>query len=142
MTITIAAYAAAVSTLGLGWQIFAWARSRRTHVKVAVSNAVMAGPLGPLHVLAVQATNESEHTVRVTMFGLEANDGSGRQLIFVNPVPGSDLPGQIAPHDSAAGYQPIGSIDGREVDLRKPVIAFIKTSTNQRYRSRPASLVA
>jgi hypothetical protein len=29
-----------------------------------------------------------------------------------------------------------------EVDLRKPVVAFVQTAANERYRSKPVRLVA
>jgi hypothetical protein len=141
-TIFIAIYAALISTAVLGWNVYSWVQSRRTRLSVNISNAIMGEPLGTLHVLAVQATNRGDHSARVTSFGLEANDDSGRQLVFVNPVNGSTLPGPIAPHDSGTGYQPIDTINPAEVDLRKPVVAFVQTADNGRYRSKPARLVA
>lgn len=141
-TTLIAAYAAAIATAGLAWQMYSWVRTHRTNVRVSISNAVMPDPLrGVLHVISVEAQNRSEHNVRVTSFGLEANDGSKRQLVFIDPVRGSGLPGVVPPHDSASGFQPIGAIDAQEVDLRKPVVAFVQTTVG-RYHSQPMQLVA
>jgi hypothetical protein len=141
MTTVIAAYAAAIGTMGLAWQIYSWVRTHKTNVKVSLSNAVIGAPSGVLHVLAIEAQNHSEYELRVTSFGLEANDGSKRQLVFIDPVRGSGLPGTISAHDAASGYQPIGAIDVSEVDLTKPVVAFVQT-TMGRHQSRPMRLVA
>ena len=142
MGTVIVIYAALVSTAALAWNVYSWIRAHRTQLRVDISNAIMGLPTGTMHVLSVQATNRGQTAAHVTSFGLEANDGSGRQIVFVDPVPGSTLPGPIPAHDSASGFQPIATLRPEDVDLTRPVVAFVVTAENERYRSKPATLLA
>jgi hypothetical protein len=110
---------------------------------VNVSNAIVAiAPGIAEHVISVEAVNETGHAVRVTGFGIEANDGSNQNLFFVWPVAGSTLPGSIAPHDAGNGLQLRDKLADAPVDLKKPVVAFVNLANGERFRSKPTRLAA
>lgn len=141
MTIFIAAYAAVISTVAVAWQIYSWHRTHKTRVRVDVSDAYMTFP--GTHVIAVNASNDNDHAIRITSWGLEANDGTGEQLIIVRPMHGSTLPGPIPGHDSGSGFQDRDELSSSPaLDLRKPVVAFVRLATGERFCSKPTKLVA
>jgi hypothetical protein len=111
-------------------------------VRVTLTQGLMTSPLGaPLDVICIGANNKMDHAVRVTMWGLEANDGSGDQLVMIQPMMGSELPGMVPAHDSATGYHDWPPLLGNpKLDLRRPVQAFVQLATGERFRSRPQQL--
>jgi hypothetical protein len=134
-------YAAVIATVALGWQIYIWHRTRRTRVRVKLANAIMPLVLGGVeHVISVEVINDSGHQVRVTGFGLMANDGSGQQAFFISPVAGSTLPGPIAPHDAATGLNPWSGMVGAPIDFNRPVKAFAILASGERCFSKPTIL--
>lgn len=140
-TTIIAAYAAVISTVAVAWQIYSWHRTHKTKVRVRLTNAFMTLP--PTRVIAVNASNDNDHAIRVTSWGLEANDGSGRQHVMVQPIAGSTLPGSIAAHDSGDGYEGWDELAGSPViDFTRPVVAFVNLATGERFRSKPTTLAA
>lgn len=141
MTIFIAAYAAVISTVAVAWQIYSWHRMHKTKIRVQMVNAYMTFP--GKRVIAVEARNDNDHAIRVTSWGLETNDGSGQQLVIVQPLSGSTLPGPIPPHDSGSGYHDWDDLVGSpRIDFKRPVVAFVNLATGERFRSKPTTLAA
>lgn len=141
LTVIIAAYAALVSSAGVGWQIYSWRQTHKTRVRVTVANAVIPLLHGDVQrVVSVGVVNDSGHQVRVTGFGLLANDGSGQQLFFISPVPGSSLPGVVQPHDSGTGLNDWRGLFGAPIDFSRPVEAFAMLASGERVRSKPVTL--
>jgi hypothetical protein len=141
LTTVIAAYAALLSTVSVGWGIYSWHRTHKTRVRVNLTNAMIPLALGGIQdVISIEVVNESDHTVRVTGFGLMANDGSGQQLFFIGPVPGSSLPGQIPPHDSGTGLNDWSGLVGAPINFNLPVKAFAVLASGERVYSKPVTL--
>jgi hypothetical protein len=111
-------------------------------MRVTLSNAVASLPLGFQRVVAVEALNDNDHAVRVTGWGIEANDGSGGNLFMVQPVAGSNMPGVIAPHDSGTGMQDWDALADAPINFKEPVVAFVKLASGEWFRSKPIKLAA
>jgi hypothetical protein len=133
----VAVYAAAVATLSVGWQVFTWARGRASRLKVTVKPAVLT-PQG-LGVVCLTAMNESQHPLRVTSAGLEAQDGSGATVPAWEPFPGGELPHVIPPHDEHPVFMELDGLRSLGFDFRRPVVAYFGTAEG-RFRSRPTRL--
>jgi hypothetical protein len=140
-TTGIAAYATLVSTVAVGWQIYSWHRMHKTRVRVTVANAFIPHLTGGTEdVISITVINDNDHAVRVTGYGLMANDGSGQQAFFIWPVPGSQIPGTIPPHDSGAGLNPWSGMVGAPIDFNRPVKAFAVLASGERFYSEPVTL--
>jgi hypothetical protein len=140
VTIIIAAYAAVIATLGVAWQIYSWYRTHKTKVRVRIALGYMTLPRMP--VVTVSAHNDNDHPIRVTGWGIEANDGSGRQLFALQPIQGSTLPGPVAAHDCGDGYQDWNELRTLpQIDFTRPVVAFANLATGERFRSKPTRLL-
>jgi hypothetical protein len=141
-TTIIAAYAAVIATGGLSWEIYKWRRTHKTKVRVALRNALM--PYGDIpRAISVEAINDNDHAIRATSWGLEANDGSGDDMVIVMPMPGSTLPGKVAAHDSGSGYSDYEEIDASpKIDFKRPAVAFVNLASGERVRSKPTTLAA
>jgi hypothetical protein len=141
-TTIIAAYAAVVATGGLGWEIYRWHRTQTNKVRVALKNAILTYGDMP-RVVSVGAINDNDHAVRATSWGLEANDGSGNDVVCVKPMMGSGLPGPIGPHDSADGFADYEEIAAMpQINFRRAVVAFVNLASGERVRSKPTTLAA
>lgn len=139
-TTAIAIYAAVLSTAGLAWQVFSWAHRRRSHVTVQARIAFVG--YDALQVISIEATNTSDHPVRVTSAGLMLQDGSGRQFVILRQPDGATLPGVVQPHDSATTW--IAQADAESeggFDVFAPVTAWVNLATGQAVTSKPRPLM-
>lgn len=118
--IIVAGYAAIVATASVVWQVYSWRHRRRSHVGVTVRYALAAPTDKTLHLIAIEATNRSEHTVRVAAAGLDLQDGGGA-FQQVRPVEFATLPGRIEPFDSGTAYVPV-------IDAEGPASMFLSRS--------------
>jgi hypothetical protein len=140
MTVAIAAYAAIVSTIAVGWQVFTWRRSHTTRVRVELSNAFTTPDFR--RTISVTAYNDNDHDVRVTSWGFEANDGSGDSALCIQPLPWSQLPGTVGAHDSKIGIQDWEAAQSPVLDFKRPVTAWVTLSNGKRFRSKSKTLAA
>lgn len=140
-TILIAAYAAVVATVGVGWQIYSFRHARRNRATIQIRNAVIPLPPGSEWVLSITVMNGNDHAVRVNGYGLETNDGSGNDFVFFRNLPGSNLPGIIEAHDSGTALQNLDELTTRtELDFTHPLVAFASLATGDRIRSTPTKI--
>lgn len=140
--LVIAGYAAIVASLSLLWQIYLWRHRRRNHVEVSAQIALMGMTDGSsLQVIAVTATNHSEHPVRVTGAGIDLQDNSGAALHIIDPPPGSTVPGVVQPHDSGQTFVAQGDYEDRGISPYDPVVAWVRLATGELVKSKPATLM-
>jgi hypothetical protein len=139
-TALVAIYAAVIATAGLGWQIYAWGRTRRTQMNVSINNAVFGLPMGVLGGVTIEATNRSDHEVRVTSAGFDLQDGSGRKVVIVRQMPGSSIPGNVPPHDSGMTWIEEDEARHAGLDIYKPLVGWVSTSTGESFKSKPMTL--
>lgn len=138
----VAGYAAIVATLSLLWQIYLWQHRRRSHVEVSAQIALMGMTDGrSLQVMAISATNNSEHSVRITGAGVDLQDQSGAALHIIDPPPGSTVPGVVQPHDSGQTFVSQGEYEDRGISPYEPVVAWVRLATGELVKSKPAALM-
>lgn len=135
-TAAIAIYAALIATVGFAWQVFTWWHVRRIRVEVAACFALVGYGPEPTEMVAITATNRSEHTVQIPSFGIDLQDNSGRSLHFASGRPGSGLPGSIAPHDSATGFVEIRDIVAKGIDLYSDIHCWVRLSTGESIKAK------
>lgn len=140
-TAAIAGYAAVVSTGSLGWQIYTFRQQHRDRVTVNPSFALVGMTDGStLEVVAIGVTNRSAHPIRVTGVGVDAQDGSDRQVHQLQEFPGAELPGTVAPNDSGSTYMVLGELEASGFDIYRPVTAWAQLSTGAQVSSKAKTL--
>jgi hypothetical protein len=139
----VAIYAAAVSTVVAGFRVLDWRNSRKPSIVVEPRFAFLTMPHGELvDAVIINVHNNSDHAIRVTSAGLSLQDGSGRTITQINPVPGATLPGTIAPHDSAMTYfVEADLVRETGIDKFEPVEAWAVLSTGPRIVSKAKPLL-
>lgn len=143
LTAIVAVYAALVATAGLGWQIYSWHDRRSQKIEVSVQYAMIGMTDGStVDAVAIVATNRSEHNVRVSGVGLDLQDGSGREMHVVHPVPGSDLPGTVGSRDSGQMLILESEVTDAGIDIYDPVTGWVRLSTGEKVRSKASPLMS
>jgi hypothetical protein len=134
---TLAAYATVLGVLlviaGGLWRWWTWRQEHRTLVSVKVAIGFLT--FGPKLVDAVILTvfNNSSHPVRVTGVGLQANDGTKRQLVQITHEPGAGIPGTVAPRDQGQTWFKKAEIDNRGgIDVYRPVRGYAMLADRDR----------
>jgi hypothetical protein len=142
VAVVVAAYAAVVATASLAWQIYAWRHRQKSRVVVSVRLAIAAPAVGvTVHALAITATNNSEHAVRVTGVGLDLNRRDGWQFQQALPIYGADLPGVIQPHDAGVAMIDREAAEDEGLDLSGPVVAWVRLATGEIVNSEPTQVI-
>jgi hypothetical protein len=140
----IAIYAGVVATASLLWQVYSWWHRRRHRVEVTASMALIGhAGVRATQVIAVTATNRSEHPVRVAGAGLEAQDGSGFLLHVVQQPEGTraTIPGIVQPNDSGQTYLERPVVEENGISVVEPVVAWVRLATGEQLRSKPRPLL-
>lgn len=86
----------------------------------------------------MEATNRSDHPVRMTSAGFFAQDGSGGTIVAPLAPHGATIPERSlrttrAPHFWRTDLEQL-------VDLRKPLVAFVNLATGEKIRSKSRTL--
>jgi hypothetical protein len=139
--IIISICAVLIATLSLGWQVYAWWHGRQAHVEVSASVALLGMPTGTVEAVSINATNRSEHPVRVAGVGLDLQDGSGRQMHKAQVAPGTTIPGTVPAHDSGWTYFLRDEVERAGISIVDPVTAWVRLSTGDVVKSRPRPLL-
>jgi hypothetical protein len=141
LTAAVAAYGAILSTVAIAWNIWSWRREHSTRVVVNVTTGFLTfGPELSDPMVFVSVVNKSQHPVKIASAGLELQDGSGRTAVFLHSPPGSTLPGEVAPRDSAATWEPMSVLDGGDFDFTRPVVGWANDATGTKHRSKRRTL--
>jgi hypothetical protein len=123
----------------LAWEVYKWRQSQQLKVRVQLRHAFLG--YEAQHVLSVTVLNGHNYAVRVTSWGLETNDGTGRDFVIVRPVIGSNLPGVVEARDSASGFADYAELTAApELDFKRPLVAFANLATGERIRAEPQTL--
>jgi len=126
------------TTGGIVWGIYKFRRERQTRVRVQVSAGFpAAGQLAFKDCVVVTAINDSDHPVRVVSAGLELPDK--RTVVVAGQQFPGGLPTEIRPHDSARALFEVEPLEAEGLDVYA-VIAFVQTSTEERFTSKPTAL--
>lgn len=128
---------------GLGWKVYTWRRERQTLVRVKVANALPT--YGPQNepgqwCFQVEATNRSDHVVRVVSVGFDLGDGK-TVVQTKRPFPDA-LPCEIRPRDSAMTLFGVDELEARGMDTYGEIVGFVDASDGHRFRSQPKALRA
>lgn len=128
------------TTGGLAWRVKAWRHERGTHVRVSVANAFPAyGPeLGERH-FSIKAINKGDRTIVVSSAGFEVGDG--RSAVMLNFPFGDTLPKELAPGGTCEVYQPVENLRLSGFKVTGPIVAFVLTAADERFRSEPRELM-
>lgn len=135
----VATYAAIISTVKLGWDIYVGRRDQ-AHVRLKIRYAAVRGPLGASGAkegtyFVWDISNEGRRPVTIASFGLDL----GKKVIHINPYPRFDL----LPHELGEGKS-LGllAVRGRlEESARSeasgpPRRAYVRTATGKTYYSK------
>jgi hypothetical protein len=138
----VAIYAAVVATGSVGWQVYAWRHSRATRVEVKAQMALlgMTGG-GSIEAISITAINQGENPIVVRGAGIDSQDGSGSAMHVIQPPPGADLPGEVAPRSSGMTYVLKAEAERQGLDVFKPVTAWVRLATGEVIKSKPLPLM-
>lgn len=130
----------ALATLGaLLWGIYTWRHRHTQHVEVTVENALPTyGAQTGQWCFSVRAVNRGDYPVNVTSAGFVMPDG--RELVIVAPPFGGALPSEVPPRDSRQTWLEVDTLEAEGLDVYGPVTGWVRTSTNERFSSKPRVL--
>lgn len=128
--------------LSLLWQIVSWRLSHRTAIDVQVNMGLLLLPArGTQPAVLVTAINRSAHPVRITGVSIRVQDGTDRWLQTLAPLPGDEIPGIVAPHDSGQAHLNADDLAANGIDVTKPVVARVIDASGKPFLSKPKPLL-
>jgi len=130
----VAIYAAAVGTVGLGWQVVSQLRADRTKLVVSVGGSFDGAFVEDNHQLSASIVNESRH--EIPMPGLEIFQPSIRRGWPVRAADiAGELPDTLRARDAVTLLIPSTRFVGMR--LNDPVVAVARTATGAQFTSEP-----
>jgi hypothetical protein len=141
LAVGLAALAAALAAISLGWQVAnALARrGRRVTVDARLGLPVYQQGGGSWAVF-VEVRNGTDHAVRWVSATLTTSDD--RSLYLMQFPPGGELPAVIEPGDSHHTWVAATELERAGLDLREPITAEVKLADGSLIRSRTRRLVS
>ena len=123
----IAVYAAVLSTIGVGWQVYTWWERKRTKVEVRLfEDLEVEHREETWELVVVQVTNRSGHDVWVNHISLKAaNEARWRSFDWLVRWDGQKLPVSIAQNQQLEFARPAGDI-AEAIDTTSPVVARVR----------------
>ena len=129
---------ALATAAALVWSVYTWRHRRGAHLKVTTQNVMPVMGEELEWCFGVTAINRSDHPVKVTSAGLIMPDG--RDLVIVRPPFPGALPTEVARHDSAQTWIDCRDLEAEGFDLYGTVTGWVRTSTDERFESKPTVL--
>jgi hypothetical protein len=105
---------------------------------VTLALAYLTGP--KLDVLSITVANDNDYAVRVNSTGLVTQDGTRRDLVFLDQLPGASLPGSIPPHDEGMAFLERSAAEQDGIDFFRPLVAWANVASVGRFESKPATI--
>jgi hypothetical protein len=132
----LAIYGAIVATISIGWQIATRLLEKKTRLRVEVY------PIPPQEPswLEVICINHSEHPVRMIGLWIAHEDGTGDEFYIGSDTAVFQVEGLstvIQPRDSTGGLLQVDEFMDLELDMRKPIVAIVRTADDKVFRSKP-----
>jgi hypothetical protein len=141
LALLVAALAALLAAISLGWQIASALRRRRRSVHV---DARLGVPVyqhgGGDWAVFIEVFNRTEHPVRWVSARLDTSDE--RSLYLMQFPPGGELPAVIEAGDSQHTWVAATELERSGLELRRPVVAEVKLADGTIVRSRARKLVS
>lgn len=133
-TTIVAIYAAAVATIGVGWQMYSQMRSHRTRLELSIAGMFDGAPSSETHQVVVHVVNHSVHDVPMPAVNVEQ-----RATGLLWPIRDQDVLDELPEILGArAGVTLRVRADRFErIDFAQPAVASAATATGERFRSRP-----
>jgi hypothetical protein len=132
-------YGAGLATAGLLGGIYKWRRDHRTYVDVAPSIALSL--TDGLELVTVNVRNRSQHTIRVVEVGFRKQNETRRhwgQVPILQPDQGMVEMGIPSNEDDFLAVRE--SRLASALDFFKPVVAYVRLSTDEVFESKPTTL--
>jgi hypothetical protein len=141
LALALAALAALLAAISLGWQIAAALarRRRRVNVETRLGLPVYQQGGGSWAVF-IEVRNGTAYPVRWVAATLTTSDG--RSLYLMQFPPGGELPAVIEPGDSHHTWVSATELERSGLDLRTPIAAEVKLADGTQIGSRARRLVS